>query len=159
MQEIAYASALVLAVLFTAAALAKVRDRRATRATFAALGLPGPLATAVPTVEVLLAIGLVLTPGWAGVASLALLAGFTTFLVRAVQQGVDAPCNCFGSRGEQPVSSTEIVRNVSLLLAAGIAATSAGPRWPGAGSWALVGVVVVAVGLGLRHVRRSPRHE
>jgi uncharacterized membrane protein YphA (DoxX/SURF4 family) len=159
MQDVAYATALVLAAVFAAAAVAKLRDPQGTRTTFAALGLPGPFASVVPAVEILLVVGLVLVPGWAGVASLALLAGFTTYLARAVRRGVEAPCNCFGSRGEQPVSSVEIVRNASLLLAGAVAATSAGPRWPGVGSSALVVAAVAAVGLGLRQVRHSRQHD
>jgi hypothetical protein len=159
MQDLAYAAALVLAAVFLAASVAKLRDRAGTRTTFAALGLPRPFASAVAALEALLAAGLVVVPGWAGVAALALLAGFTTYLVRAVRRGVEAPCNCFGSRGAQPVSSVEIVRNASLLLAAAVAATSAGPRWPGAGSCALVGAAAATVGLGLRRVRRSRRHD
>jgi uncharacterized membrane protein YphA (DoxX/SURF4 family) len=130
MHGLAYATALVLAAVFAAAAIAKLRDREGTRATFTAFGLPQPLATAVPVVELAVAVGLVVAPGWAAVVSLVVLAAFTTFIARAVRLGVRAPCNCFGRASDRPVSSVEIGRNGLLAVASVVAMTAPGPTSP-----------------------------
>jgi uncharacterized membrane protein YphA (DoxX/SURF4 family) len=138
---LAYVAALLLAGVFAFAGAAKLRDRRGTTQSFRALGLPPGLAKAVPAVELLLAVGLVVLPGWSAAVALAVLAAFTTVLARAVRDGVAAPCNCFGSTGSSPVSVVEIVRNLLLAVVAGVALTTTGPRQP---SIAAVGLVALA---------------
>jgi uncharacterized membrane protein YphA (DoxX/SURF4 family) len=142
---LAYLAALLLAGVFALAGATKLRDRRDTTQSFRALGLPPGLASAVPVVELLLAAGLVVAPGWSAAVALALLAAFTTFLARAVRDGVAAPCNCFGSTGRSAVSAVELVRNLLLAAVAVAALTADGPRRP---SFAAVGLAVVAVALG-----------
>jgi uncharacterized membrane protein YphA (DoxX/SURF4 family) len=129
---VAYVSALLLAATFAWAGAAKLRDRTTTERTFRAFGLPAPhrLATAVPAGELALALTLVAAPGWGGTIALAVLAGFTTLLARAMRAGVDVGCGCFGTARTEPVSFVEVVRNGFLAVAAIVAATAGGPVPP-----------------------------
>ncbi len=159
---VAYTTAVVLAVVFTWAGLAKHQRPRATAAAFEALGLPAPtaLARTVPALEVGLAALLVLAPRAGGVAAAALLAGFSAVLGAAVLRGRAVACGCFGAGGSSPAGATELMRNAVLAGAAVLAATAPGPVLP-----TLADVVVVttalaagAVGLalaGLRHITGS----
>jgi hypothetical protein len=121
MHVLAYGAALALAAVFVRAAVAKLRDRPATAKGFAALGLPAVAATVVPLAELALAVTLVLVPQWGAVFALAMLAGFTAFLVLALRSGVHAGCNCFGSARQRPVSLADVVRNAVLAALAVLA--------------------------------------
>jgi hypothetical protein len=161
MHGFGYAAALVLAAVFARAGGAKLRTRAATETTFVALGLPRTAAVAVPVAELALAIALVLAPGWGAAFALALLAGFTTFLTRAVRAGVGVRCNCFGSARRAPVSWVELLRN-GWLAAAGVVALSASrPTAPHAGAVVVItGAVVVAlVSLRAADERRRSQDE
>lgn len=159
MDGIAYGAALVLAATFAWAGVAKRRERATTERTFRAFGLPAPaaLATAVPAAEMVLAVGLVVVPGWAAVVALAVLAGFTTLLARAMRAGVDVGCGCFGTARTEPVSFVELVRNGFLGLAAVVAATSSGPVVPSLAAVVAVttAAAVAAVVLALCDLRRA----
>ncbi|MBW3651315.1 MAG: hypothetical protein KY458_12185 [Actinobacteria bacterium] len=123
-------AALALAGLLGWAAVAKLRRRPATIASFQDLRLPAPsvLAVVVPVVEAFVAAALVLRPRLGGWPALLLLAAFSIVIVRAVAAGAEAPCACFGSGGERPVSTRELVRN-AVLAALAVLATGAGPGW------------------------------
>ncbi len=124
----AIAAALVLALVFAVAAVAKLRDRAATATDFASLGLPRPelWATAVPVMELATAAVLVVAPGWGGVVSFALLSAFTTNLALVLRSGRVASCACFGGSSATPVSARHLIRNGVLLVLALLAATSDG---------------------------------
>jgi len=128
--EVGYAAALLLAAVFGWAGLAKFRTRDQTARTFRAFGLAAPdaLAVGVPVTELVLAVGLVVVPGWAALGALAVLAGFTTVLVRAMRAGVDVGCGCFGTAKREPVSFVELIRNGLLATAAVAAAFAAFAR-------------------------------
>lgn len=123
----ATAAALVLGAVMVRAAWAKRRSPAQTEADFASLGLvaAGPLAVAVPVVELAVAALLVLTPGWGGVVAAALLAAFTAVLVRVLRNpdGLTPSCACFGGSNRSPVSSRHLVRNAALLALAFVAAS------------------------------------
>jgi len=155
MQGLAYLAALFLAGVLAVAGVGKLRDRPGTVRSFRALGLPPGLAAALPVVELVVALGLVVLPGWSAAVALALLAAFTTFLARAVRDGVVAPCNCFGRAGDAPVSSVELVRNLLLAGVGLVALTASGPQRP---SLAAVVGAVVAVAVG-RLALAKYRHE
>jgi hypothetical protein len=157
---VAEAAALVLALVFVWAAVAKVRARTATIASFSGLRLPAPavLATVVPLVEVGLAIGLVLLPGVAAFAALVLLLGFSIVIGRAVAAGAEVGCACFGGGAEaRPVSVLELVRNAGLAALA-IVASGAGVGvrggWPSLPALVLVTVVVALGRVALAAVGR-----
>ena len=126
----AYASALLLAAIFGWAGAAKLRSADVTERTFRAFGLAAPrtLARTVPLVELALAVGLVVVPGWAAAVALAVLAAFTVVLVRAMRAGVDVGCGCFGTSRREPVSFVEVVRNGLLACLAFAALFADGPE-------------------------------
>lgn len=132
MEGLAYAAALALALVFAVAGTAKLRHRGRTARAFAGLGLASPqaLALGVPLLELGLAVGLVLVPAWAGIVALAVLAGFTAFVLRAIQRGDGQGCGCFGSTRPAPMGSAEVLRNVLLAMAATLAAFAPGPVVP-----------------------------
>jgi len=162
MTEVGYLAALILAGLFAWAGIAKLGARRRTSRTFRALGLPAAdtLAVAVPVIELALAVGLVVVPGWAAAGALAVLAAFTVFLARAVVDGVDVGCGCFGSAGDDPVSWVELLRNGLLAGAAVLALTAPGPTAPSlpAVLVAGLGVALAALALALAGVKRDVGH-
>mgnify|MGYP002630009020 CR=1 FL=1 len=121
-------AAACLAAVLTWAGIAKARRPVETTREFRQLGLPAPaiLARVVPIVELTVALVLVVEPGWGGVLAFGLLAGFTALLVSIIRSGRVISCGCFGSTSNQPVTSTEVARNVVLLvLAAGATTLSA----------------------------------
>lgn len=126
MGEIASAAALCLAVVFAWAGASKVVRGDATESSFRALGVPSPAAAArlVPLGELALAGLLVTLPRVGAGAALLVLAGFTTFLARAIASGSTAGCGCFGAARAEPVSVFDLYRN-GLLLIGAIAATGA----------------------------------
>ncbi len=130
MEAVGRAAAVILAGVFALAAFAKLRRRPATTASFRDLRLPAPatLAVAVPVVEALVAALLVAQPRVGAALALALLAGFSMVIVRAVAAGAEVPCACFGSTGQRPVSTRELMRN-GVLAALAVLATGAGPGW------------------------------
>ena len=149
----AYCAALALAAIFAWAGAAKLRSADVTERTFRAFGLAAPrtLARTVPLVELGLAVGLVVVPGWAAVLALAVLAAFTTVLVRAMRAGVDVGCGCFGTSRREPVSFVEVVRNGLLGMLAFAALFADGPSAVGidaviaVSTAAAVGAVVLAL--------------
>lgn len=127
MDGLGYACAVSLAAVFIRAGAAKLARPLPTGAGFAALGVPAPeaMARAVPLVELLSAVFLLVVPRVGAVAALLLLFGFSIFVGRAVRSGVIAPCNCFGAARSDPVSMADLVRN-GLLGALAVAAATAG---------------------------------
>lgn len=161
MAEVSYAAALVLAVVFAWAGVAKLRRRPATARAFAALGLASPqaLSVGVPLAELALAVGLVIVPAVAGVAALAVLAGFTTFLALSVLRGDPVGCGCFGTASAARAGAAELVRNGFLAAAAVMAATAPGRVLPGPAALATVAAAAVVAAAVVRAVsRRSVIH-
>jgi hypothetical protein len=161
MGGLAYAASLALALVFAIAAVAKLRRRPATARAFAGLGLASPraLALGVPLLELGLAAALVVVPSWGAIVALAVLAGFTTFVVRALRRGDVQGCGCFGATRPAPMGAAEVLRNGLLALAALSATFAPGPVVPEplavlavAGAAAAGALVVSAVA---RHPRRA----
>ena len=157
MRDIGGAAALVLAVVFAWAAVAKLRTPAPTTTSFHGLGLPAApvLAKAVPAVELAVAVGLVLAPGLAAWVALALLLGFSVVIARAVAAGSTVTCACFGAAAAadddedaRPVSVVELVRNAGL---GGLAIVASGS---GAGvvRTSLPALVIVSVVVALSRV-------
>lgn len=109
-------AALALAVVFAWSSLAKL----ITRPDMATLGLPAWSGAATAYVEAALAVVLLVSPANGGVAALALLVGFTVFLVRRFDTG--RGCGCFGSSSTKPVGVWAIFRNSAFVVLAAIAA-------------------------------------
>jgi uncharacterized membrane protein YphA (DoxX/SURF4 family) len=160
---IGYVAAVVVAAVFAAAAVAKLRDLRQTSTDFDRLGLPNPdvFARIVPLAELGVAVLLLVVPAGGAVAALVTLAFFTTFLVGRLRAGVRAPCACFGTAAKAPLSGIEIARNVGLMIVSAVALAAERPVRPTIGDLAVVlGPTVVGVGvlrvLRTRREARSP---
>ena len=110
------AAALALAVVFAWSSVGKL----ITRPDMTKLGLPSWSGDVTAYVEALLAVLLLVRPADGGIVALALLAGFTAFLVRRFDTGTG--CGCFGSSSAKPVGITALLRNAALLALAGAAA-------------------------------------
>jgi hypothetical protein len=109
-------AALALAVVFAWSSVGKL----ITRPDMTKLGLPASSGEVTAYVEALLALLLLVRPADGGLVALALLAGFTAFLVRRFDTGTG--CGCFGSSSIKPVGVTALLRNAVLLALAGVAA-------------------------------------
>jgi uncharacterized membrane protein YphA (DoxX/SURF4 family) len=144
-------SAVFLACVLGIAAASKTRDIKGTRSGFIDLGLPRPglLAWAVPLAEALVALLMVLTPGWGGVAAFALLSGFTVVLVVTIRSGRIVPCRCFGGSSSEPVSWAQVARNAWLLSHAVVASLATSLERPNllqlVAAGATIGVGPIAV--------------
>lgn len=145
-----YACALLLAAVFVRGGAAKLARPQVTATGFAALGVPAAvvLAGAVPVIELLVAVALVAAPRAGAVAALVVLAAFSAVLGRALRAGADAPCACFGTARTDPVSTTDLVRNGLLVVAAAAALTAARPASPSPGA-VVAAAVSFAAGLAL----------
>jgi len=91
-------------------------------------------------------------------AALGSLAFFTTFLVLRLREGVEAPCACFGSASQAPLSAANIVGNAFLMVLAIFSLAATRPTRPTLGDVAFVAVLVaveIAIHATVRH-RTSP---
>ncbi len=127
---------LALAAVFVVSAVAKIRDRDGSRGAVVAFGVPttlaGPIAFALPVVELLCAGLLVLGDPFAtagALASLLLLAVFTGAIVVNLRQGKRPQCHCFGSLGGQTaISWSTVWRNIGLMVLAGTSLLGPAPK-------------------------------
>jgi len=144
---IGYCAAVVLAAIFATAAIAKLRDLRATLDQFTALGLPRPglFTRIVPLAELSLVTLLLIVPAVGAIFAMITLAFFTTFLVSRVRAGVSAPCACFGATVSTPLSWVDVLRNVGLFLLAATALIATRPIRPSPIDVVITGT---AVGVG-----------
>ena len=152
MTEVSSVAAVILAIVMLYAAQSKLRAHEATSRDFQQLGLPQPAVVAwlVPLAEIAIAVALVATPGWGGVAAFIMLIGFTTFLVSILRSGAQVSCACFGSTNNEPVSVVEVGRNLILLT---LAAASASIERLVQPTLASVMVVSIAALIGLTLVQ------
>ena len=156
MDGLGYACAVLLAAVFVRAGAAKLARPAQAAASFVALGVPAAVtaARAVPAMELLVAVALLAVPRAGAIGALALLLPFTAVLTRAVRAGSQAPCNCLGGNGTDPVSAVDVVRNVLLLALALAAVTARAPVVPGAPA-VVTAVVAAACALGLLSTLRT----
>lgn len=125
------AARLLLAAVFAVAAAGKLLGRSRTVETLAEFGVPEsirrPIAIALPLVELAIAVALLpaATAAWGALAAALLLAAFTAAVARALLQGREVACNCFGSLGSSRISRWTLARNVLLLVLAGGVAIAA----------------------------------
>ncbi len=132
-----------VALVFTVAAVAKIR--RPATAELRRLGLPAPhlLAAALPAGELLLVALIVASPRMGSAAAMVVLAVFTRVLIRAVADGLDLSCGCFGSAGNRPVTWATVGRNGVLVTLATLGTIGSG--WTAPDPAAVAVVVGVAV--------------
>ena len=151
MNDVAYALALGLAVVFAWAGAAKLASPKRTARAFRRLGVAPGLARVVPVLELALAAAIVVAPA-AALGAAALLGAFTVVLARA-EDG--AGCACFGSASTTPASWVHVVRN-GLLVAAALVASTATATVPSlAAALCAAGLATIAgLGLALADLRR-----
>lgn len=109
-------------VTFLLAAVAKFRAPAATEASLRAFGVPsvlaGTLKTALPGLEVAVAVALVLpmTFGLGAVAATLMLTVFSVAIAVQLAQGREPNCSCFGSASNAPISARTLLRNALLIV-------------------------------------------
>jgi hypothetical protein len=141
-QELSAAAAVLLACVFAIAGASKLRRPALTSSAIEQFGLPTWLARPLPYVELLAAALLAASPRIGGGVALVLLSLFTMIVIRTLNQGRVVRCGCFGSVDDRPIGAATIVRNVALLVGAGIAGIGrSDATWP-----SLAAVVTVVVG-------------
>lgn len=134
------------ATLFAHAALAKAADRPLFEQHLAAYGVPAPLlaplALALPTLEALVALGL-LTP-WRSVAATAaalLLLLYGALMAWHRLRGHALDCGCGGE--PLPLSWPLVARNGALALLAAVAAVPMAPRALGRADFLVIAAALV----------------
>ncbi len=115
---------LFLALVFVAAAIAKLRDRNGTRQAVVDFGVPRSLAelatAALPLAELAIAAALLIPASAAvGAAGAAVLLGaFTVAIGANLARGRTPDCHCFGQVAAGPISRLTVLRNVVLVAMA-----------------------------------------
>lgn len=133
MPDFAVVFPLVVATTFVVAAIGKWRHPSADAGGLADAGLPGWISSPFvrrwhPVAEVLLAVGLMLPAPWNVVptgASLLLVVAYLAIVVVALRAPEPVACGCFGAEDTAPVSRWTLLRNLLLVLAAGLALADA----------------------------------
>ncbi len=122
---------MALAVVFAAAAVGKLADRRGAVAAAEGLGVPaagaGPVTVGLATAELAVAAALVWPPTAAvgAAAGLFILALLTCLVVLNLRRGRRPPCHCFGRVNAAPIGAATVVRNVVFMaLAVGVLLTA-----------------------------------
>jgi len=120
---IAFLARVALGVVLLVAGVSKRADPTWPAAA-AELGAPRWSIPVVPFAE--LALGALLVTGfgrpWAAWATVVLLGAFTLLLIVRLAQGRRPRCACFGVRSAKPIGPWSVVRNVSLIALALVAA-------------------------------------
>ena len=158
------AARLGVAATFVVAALAKLADTSATRASLQEFGVPmqvsRPTAVGLPLGELVVAALLVsaATARTGAVSAAGLLLVFSIGLARAVAEGNVADCNCFGAlRPTRPAGA--LLRNAALVMAmAAVIVGGPGRVLADTAPQLIVDLVIVAIAamgwLGLRVARQ-----
>ncbi|MCS6797378.1 MAG: DoxX family membrane protein [Myxococcota bacterium] len=130
------AARLVLAAIFATAAVPKLVQPDAFAAALdnyhlLPAALVGPVAVAVPVVELVLAASLLTGVDARGAAVVAagLLVVFGVAMASALVRGIDVECGCFGGRVAARVGVWPIVRNAGLVVLAVLVALSPPVSW------------------------------
>ena len=119
------AAGVLVALTLLLAGVSKLATPAQWRSQAAGLGVPQPLATVTPFVELALGALLLVQVQRHAVAwlALALFGTFTALLVLRLAQGKRPPCACFGSLSSKPIGPGHLVRNMVLIGLAVLAAT------------------------------------
>jgi thiol-disulfide isomerase/thioredoxin len=158
MDTVVLGARLVVAALFTVAAVTKLRDPAGTARAFVDLGggrrYAAIAARLLPAVELVIAVALLVQPlaVAAAVAALAVLLVFTGAIVDALRHSRAPDCGCFGNLSSRPVDRWTVARNVGLLLVALLIAV----RGPGSSIAPLAGVLVLVAAAIFGAIAGSP---
>ena len=90
------------------------------------MDVPPVAVVALPWLECVLGAAVVarIAIPWSGLVLVGLLAIFTVWLLKQVRTASPPVCACFGSFSTRPVSWRDVLRNVGLIAAAGVASIS-----------------------------------
>lgn len=118
-------AALSVAAVLLVAGVSKLAHPTQWSTQSAGLGVPRPLATATPIVEVVIGALLLVQVqrhviAWSAVV---LFAAFTGLLALRLAQGQRPPCACFGSLSSKPIGPGHLIRNALFVGLAVLAAT------------------------------------
>lgn len=149
---------IVLAGVFTAAAIGKLFDLSGSRQAMRDFGLGEAIApiagTILPVLELGVAVALLVrgSAQWGAVAAVVLLLAFIAGISRALSRGEAPDCHCFGAIHSAPVGRSQLLRN-GALTALALFVLIEGPG-TSLGGWArthnavsLVAVIVAMVAL------------
>lgn len=135
------AARLLLALTFLVAGAAKLADRAGAARALEGFGAPARispvLAVALPTLELILGLGLLLvrTVWPSAIGACALLLAFTAAIGVALARGRTPDCHCFGQLHSAPAGPSTLIRNGVLAAVAGglawVARDHPGPSLPG----------------------------
>jgi len=116
---------LVLAAVFAVAGVAKLADPAGSRRAVGEFGVPralaGPLGTALPVMELAVAVALLpaVSAWWAAIGALVLLAAFIATIAVNLARGRQPDCHCFGQLHSAPAGGSTLARNGVLAALAG----------------------------------------
>jgi peroxiredoxin/uncharacterized membrane protein YphA (DoxX/SURF4 family) len=119
---------LVLTAVFGIAGIAKAFDPQGSMKAFADFGVPvvlrRPLVYLLPAVEIAIAVSLLFKQiSWYGAIGAAfLLLVFVGGMLYQFAKGNAPDCHCFGQMHSEPVGVSSILRNIVLLIPAGVLA-------------------------------------
>jgi peroxiredoxin len=139
MSGVLLALRLVLIAVLAVAGAAKLADRSGARKAVRGFGVPealsGPVAAALPLIEMAAAVLLLTTVTAAVGAALALvlMLVFSAAIARSLARGEAPDCHCFGALHSEPAGPRMLIRN--LLLAALAAISLAGGAGTSATHW------------------------
>lgn len=131
------AARLVLAAVFTVAALGKLFDLAGSRQAMRDFGIPPAAAkvtgTLLPIAELAVGGALILpvSARVGGFAALVLLLAFVAGILNALSRGLAPDCHCFGAVHSAKAGRGAIVRNLLLAAIAGVVVAAPGPRIAG----------------------------
>ena len=166
-----------LAGVFATAGVTKLADRTGARRSLEQFGVPARLSGAgsfaLPLCELVIAVGLLITPAarWAGAAALLLLLAFIGAIANALARGRAPDCHCFGQLHSTPAGPATLARNTALAaMALGVLAAGPGRSLGNLGTErtttqvglvivVLVAVVLAALAVRLRTDNRRLREE
>ncbi|WP_086851162.1 MauE/DoxX family redox-associated membrane protein [Amycolatopsis kentuckyensis] len=151
MEYLRAAGVALIAVVFAASSLSKLRDFRGfARSVPALVPMPArwvrPVAVAVVAAELGSAVLVPVTAVGGFVLATALLLAFTAAIAASLRRGRRAPCRCFGAT-ETPIGPRHLVRNTLLICFAvlGALAPEHLPSVAGAAVAFAAGVVVAVL--------------
>jgi uncharacterized membrane protein YphA (DoxX/SURF4 family) len=120
MDVVGVVAGVVLGLVFLAAGVLKLIAGPDWLKQAADMDVSRPMAIAVPYVEIVVGVLLVVqlfTP-WPAVVAVGMLVVFTVVIVRRIRDGSRPPCGCFGSRSKRPLGAYHLVRNLVFLALA-----------------------------------------
>jgi len=117
-------ASIIIGVVFLVAGGSKIAAGPGWPVQARGLGAPAATIPVVPWAEIAIGAALVVQVGRrpAALAALAMLIVFTVLIVRQLMRGNHPPCACFGAWSAKPLGPGHVVRNVALVVVAGLAA-------------------------------------